>query len=221
MNQYADPELVVLSAGRSGSKYIQRVLKQCGIDCGHEAVASRDHAWRPTGVVAESSWLALPYVEDKWFKGAVVHQLRDPLTVIASYLANGIAPEYAGFAMEHLYREDFEPLISDAAALRFFTYYVREWNTRCAEEAYKRGGFSYRVEAMNNDDLALMLTLGGLRQKVTVSGLSLARQRVPVNTNHQKQVRTLTWQDLPRGNDTEWLYHAATEEWGYEYARQD
>lgn len=76
--------LLVTGTGRSGTAYTAALLSACGLKCGHEAVFNlRLHAFE--GELAESSWLAAPFVRDLGPETVVVHQLRNPHAVVQSY----------------------------------------------------------------------------------------------------------------------------------------
>lgn len=73
--------LIILSTGRSGTRYTAQVLRQCGLDFGHEQ-------FRPDGLIAwflaarqERNMLKLKQYTDP----IILHQTRHPLNVIASW----------------------------------------------------------------------------------------------------------------------------------------
>lgn len=192
------PDLLVLSAGRSGSGYIATVLTRAGLPCGHEAhynltgLHESDHR-------AESSWLALPRVEDGHFDGPVVHQVRHPLSVLSS-LANGILLR----TREQPYRRFREAHTSIPAPpytappsdwLTWFADHLLEWNERCQQQVADRGGFTYRVERLTTEDVLGMFELAG----VTPDPRKVARavRGTPNRINQHGGGPDVTWLDLP------------------------
>ena len=77
--------VLITGTGRCGTGWMARALTAAGAPCGHEAAfTARRHGdcdW-----VAESSWLAAPYL-DRLDGVYVVHLVRDPLKTIASRAA--------------------------------------------------------------------------------------------------------------------------------------
>jgi len=78
---------VVTGSGRSGTEFISLALSAAGVRCGHEAVFGP----RTTGVppfgpwTGDASWLAAPFLADLPAGTAVLHQVRDPFSVISSW----------------------------------------------------------------------------------------------------------------------------------------
>lgn len=83
------PNLVFAACGRSGTGHVAAILDRLGYTCGHE------RAIRPQGfmgfgdLVAEASWFAGPYVADLPESTLVIHQVRNPASVIASFYRIG------------------------------------------------------------------------------------------------------------------------------------
>lgn len=99
--------LLVTGTGRCGTGFASKVLTSAGVNCTHEGIFNlnpstdpfeqmqlrRDNpAW---GWQAESSWLAVPYLDRPEMRGlTVVHLVRHPKTTIDSIVRTGIlAPE--------------------------------------------------------------------------------------------------------------------------------
>lgn len=78
---------VVTGCGRSGTEYIARALEAAGLRCGHEVLFNpRTRAVPAFGAVdGDVSWLAAPFVEALPAGTAVLHQVRDPFAVTASW----------------------------------------------------------------------------------------------------------------------------------------
>ncbi len=105
---------LVTGTGRSGTVYLANVLTAAGIPCGHESIftpggikeararlkgtspievswISRESCgnWMPcpADLVAESSYLAAPYLRDRLLQGTrIIHAVRNPMQVINSFV---------------------------------------------------------------------------------------------------------------------------------------
>ena len=79
---------VVTGSGRSGTGFIATVLADAGLRCGHEAVFHpRTTAFTGFGDVdGDISWLAAPFVGGLPAGTVVLHQLRDPVEVVSSWI---------------------------------------------------------------------------------------------------------------------------------------
>lgn len=85
----SNSHLLVTGCGRSGTSYAKVLLNALGYTCEHE------RSVRPQGFVgwqgraAETSWFAPPYIADLPEGTFVVHQVRQPASVIASFYRIG------------------------------------------------------------------------------------------------------------------------------------
>lgn len=81
--------IVVTGTGRSGTRYMSQALTAAGIPCGHEKVYTvNGKVACPDGLVADSSWMAVPYVNAH---DHVILVYRHPQQVIASMIKS---PEF-------------------------------------------------------------------------------------------------------------------------------
>ncbi len=109
-------DYIVTGTGRNGTGYMSRVLTTAGLDCSHEGVFKPDGyaevAARidESGIRADSSWLAAPFLESQVLEQAlVVHLVRHPRDVIESLVRFGLLDDkpptvrndYAAFIREH------------------------------------------------------------------------------------------------------------------------
>lgn len=205
------PRLCILSTGRAGSRYIAELLTQAGLPCGHERYYGVTDA-RMGGMLAESSYLALPRVEKGHFSGTCVHQVRDPLAVISSFM-NGQMEKNVNVSRAHFQQMNKRdgrrkrPMSRDEWLL-YTVRYVTDWNARCARLAK----FTYRVEDV---DAALIHHLGelaGLTLKPAVVAHALGE--VSRTTNKHPQGPSYNWDDLPDDASTHALREHARR-WGY------
>lgn len=151
--------LIVTGTGRCGTGYIMQVLNDLGVKCTHEGIFAPYHAPEgpvvPLGLVtddeirtrirtrirnawwgwqAESSWMAVPYLDLPELKDMrVVHLVRDTKKVIDSQLHQG------GFKNESLFYEfqlQHEPgLVDLKTQLERAAYFNTRWNKRIEPHA--------------------------------------------------------------------------------------
>ena len=81
-------EFVVTGCARSGTAYIARLLTALGIECGHEAVFTpyTRHFDGFGAVRGDSSWLAVPFLDELPAGTVVLHQVRHPDAVVRSLI---------------------------------------------------------------------------------------------------------------------------------------
>lgn len=80
---------VVTGCGRSGTMFAARVMRDAGVECGHEAVFKLE----PVGSTvdwthrdADSSWIAVPYLRHHALYSKMALVVRHPLRVIRSWM---------------------------------------------------------------------------------------------------------------------------------------
>jgi hypothetical protein len=84
----ARPNFVVTGTGRSGTAYMARLLSAAGHSCGHEELFT-PHTSGPPAFgerQGDSSWLAAPFLPGLPEGCVVLHQVRNPLEVLRSFL---------------------------------------------------------------------------------------------------------------------------------------
>ena len=152
---------LITGCGRSGTGYIAQLLSALGLPCGHEkifslpAVVREKLAW-PETWPGDSSWLAVPFLDELPEGTAVLHQVRDPLAVVRSFARirffEGKEP-YRDFLERHL--EGLAACDPLEAGLRYWD----EWNAK-VEEAEHLEGLSYlryRLEEMSEELVCRLL----------------------------------------------------------------
>jgi hypothetical protein len=119
------PKLLILGCGRSGTRYVTKVLACAGLQIGHEK-PGRD---------GMCNWRSVGQPDDIESHDVVWHQVRHPLGVIASF--------HTVMGRSWDYICEVEPRISrdDSLLLRCMKYWLY-WNERCAQAAT----VTYRVE---------------------------------------------------------------------------
>lgn len=132
--------ILIIGCGRSGTKYITKVLQQCGLDVRHEK-------WGKDGIA--SFYLAgegeLPRwhfkgLSPKWEFDVILHQVRDPLKVISSSFAFR-QPRTFSFINENIPTEG----ITDPVVWGMVYWYY--WNLL----AERKASFTYQVEKLEEN----------------------------------------------------------------------
>lgn len=199
---------IFTGVGRCGTGYASKVLQSVGVRCGHEDVFNRsgwDEAARKMRYghwEADASWLAapwLPRVREEFPDVRVVHLLRHPRDVIASWLANGVFGGEFGpwlrWALGHLQGWPLDAKEEDVAA-----WYFCEW-TRLVEP---HADCHIRVE---NGPLSILDTMGS---RIVQGGRVFTDRRY----NHRAEItRVPDLRELRepwRSDIISWC-----EEWGY------
>lgn len=182
---------VIVGTGRSGSKYIAKVLSACGVPCGHEQVWGFGEY--KAGLVVDSSWLAvasLPLPLIVW------HQVRNPEAQIRSRVLN--PPTNASRYLN--VRDAWLPDLPRDRAVAAARWYVM-WNLACERHAARR----WRVEDVDAELVAKLGSELGLTMHETDAPLHLDPTRaVEVRTNvnrHTDPAREWSLDDLPKGAD--------------------
>jgi hypothetical protein len=164
------------------------VLCELGLRCGHEDVFGvREwgfHGWR--GFDGDSSWLAVPYLDELAPDVVVVHQVRDPTSTIRSIATEGVFMPFsfgrhvampAGRLLRRKWPGDRYRRFLKAHASRVWNeegefrraarHWV-DWNTRI-EQVASREGFEYhRIQVEHLDPIAVSSMLTGTRKDFEV-----------------------------------------------------
>lgn len=173
------PRFAITGSGRSGSKYISRLLRATGINCGHEEYWGLEE---PQGVLdGDSSWIA---TFDRGFSGDRFAQVRNPLQSVPSIYANEIRSDWYGL----LRRQNVWFTGDDNIDA------VRVWNTY-THRAIKTSQHWWRVEDVSIKDLNMIATT----VEKTLINPAVAIEAVSRNTN-SKLKKDFEWPDC---RDTE------------------
>jgi len=166
---------LITGCGRSGTSYMTKVLNNCGLNVGHEALG-RD------GVVSgrycyEAEFYPGAHPAPRPHFDVILHQVRRPLKTIASVMTG----------RSRLWSQQFVPVELTASTLRFSCYYWLTWNL----EAERQALWTYRIEDLEDVWLDLRRVL------CFDTSYDLATSGVPKNTN-SRQHASVTWQDVKK-----------------------
>ena len=207
---------LIVATPRSATAFTARLLSNLGLNCGHEKHFGLDthlsQFLNCEGIVGDSSWLAVPFLNQLPKDVKILHQTRHPLKVIRSLLElqfldfdvvgrpvrDGLRRRFTEFAMEHCpgvleYNSNFE-------RAAWFYYH---WNRKIDAQRTDRELFRYNVDHFDTELLRQLLSFIGVdSSKFTNEQLSNQLVDVPKNLNAKKNnkvilVEEVTWQTIP------------------------
>jgi len=155
------PKVIITGTGRCGTGYAAKILTAHGLRCGHEDVFRplvNDVNWR--NYQADSSWIALAH-PDYLTRHPVVHCIRNPLHVAASYLRINFFSRTHKKVTKHI--REAQRLVPDickaeiSALDRFSIFYAF-----CMRRAMKHADITYKTESMNASVLAAIFELASI-----------------------------------------------------------
>jgi len=200
------PRIVVVGSMRSGTGYVSRVLSECGVRCGHEAVFNYDGFGGWKDYAADSSWLALPALSSLE-NVLIVHLVRHPVAVArsaTSFFHQG--PE------DSVYHRTIHQMIPDVFSTRSdplerFAYYWVAWNRLVDTHVNdaliegRCGAIRWRVEDLiSTYDHQFGTVLRTCGYYVSDERANRSLKMVPLNYNTHAVVdphpKRYTWDDL-------------------------
>lgn len=174
----SERDILVTGCARSGTRYTAFILRDCGLDIGHEWVYPQGlTSWLMAADCSECPWGADPSA-NYTFKH-IFHQVRDPMKVIASVYINE-PPESWDFICRHL--PEIEETDSHLVKCAKYWYY---WNLM----AEKKAEYTYRVE-----DIEKALRVMSFRMKRDLIPKDLGAYNKNINTRETPP--DLTWATL-------------------------
>lgn len=181
------------------------LLGALAIPCGHEAlfnperIASGASAVWPEEVRGESSWLATPFLDSLPADTLVLHQVRDPVAVVRSFLRTRF------FEGRHAYKrfaESAAPELASGTPFERCVLYWLHWNRR-AERGRSLSHLEYRRHRLEEIDAPFLSSLcAALGEPRTVHEVAAAFASVPRDTNtsgNKYADGAVRWSTLPRG----------------------
>lgn len=180
------PPYVIVGTGRSASGYLARLLRVCGIACGHETYWRADGHPSAGGLTCDSSWIAAPDVlRGDTYGGTILHQTRHPLAVVSSMVAH---PDHTLWFAE---RERVLGQLSDDPIMQAMEI-TAGWLDICDDE---RVAMRWPVEHMSVTKLRAICAR--LDHPVTASVAAHAFLTVGQAHNAHGTTGRLDWWDLP------------------------
>lgn len=153
-------DLLIVGTGRCGTKFMAEWLTRSGVPCGHEAVFSyRGYTPQP-GLVADSSWLAVPYLP--LVACRIVHIVRNPLHVVRSFLGTR---HFGPFHVKHKDRRWYQYMAlhfgytDEAPVQQAMKYWIR-WNE--AIEGFADPEWRFQVETLRRRDMGKIASIAVL-----------------------------------------------------------
>jgi hypothetical protein len=164
-------------------------------------------------LVADSSWLAVPYLRNVVSSGyRVYHQVRNPLEVLRSHLGIKFFARPRSWCEKEPYlhtvwRFDKGVFAFDDAMRRSMMFWVR-WNEAAEVFARRR----WRVEDVNADLLRDVCKDAG--EPLSKRAAEHACATVSKRYNHKGRHENVTWADVPEGRLGD-LFRGMAERYGY------
>lgn len=97
-----DKPFLITGCGRSGTAWAARFFTEIGHPCGHEELYTPESAGPLSE--SESSWLAMPHLDDLPEGTVVLRMMRDPYQVVRSVIARGFLSDLGGPFEEYVTR---------------------------------------------------------------------------------------------------------------------
>lgn len=200
-----EPAFTIVGTGRSGTRYIARVLTESGIKTGHEAWWNPYEQRVTTRLKGEASWCAVFNLES--YQGHVFHQIRDPLKVVASLATTELDPAWPGPDNRIFYEWRQRNITLSGRPTRDAVEVVLAW----IRESESCSEWTYRLEDVDAETIGELADRAGL--KVSRSRIRKALDAVPTSTNRRHHA-ALAWADLPDGESRAELMEIAGQ-YGY------
>jgi hypothetical protein len=216
---------LVTGCGRSGTGYTAKLFGDLGLLCGHETVfrpltdQRAGFGW-PVNLPGESSWLGAPFLKALPKGTIVLHQVREPVAVIRSFLRIRFFDEpsvYLRFAETHV-----PELAAGDRVERCMRYWLR-WNELAERGAELMGPryFRYRLEDIDAALVGRVLALVGYPCAPERVERAVAERPRDYNSRGDKEEDPdVTWETLPRGELRDRLAELASR-YGYEGLADD
>ena len=182
-----EPGFVIVGPGHSGTRYTAMLLQAAGIRCGHETwwtlTGTKPRSLRLQG---DSSWVATFQLDT--YTGKILHQVRDPLKVINSFVRYTPKPPPPGDGPR---RSDFFEETGDRLvdALQIVVTWVHK-----AEEIAE---WDYRVEDIDTELLLEICERIGHPVSRDVAVAALEAVSTKTNQHVSDTEGRLRWEEIP------------------------
>ena len=221
-------KFVITGIGRSATRYSSALLSAAGISTTWETAFKVNR--RDALEVGDASWLSAPFLSELPDDTVVLHQVRDPLRWLESWLISTAhwPHRHRQFVAEHSQIYRWERLPRPQADMRVWV----QWH-RMIEAQVKDKGLPYlryKVEELDLAKLEEIATLIGAPLKKGLADKALQSTSKTTNTVRVKRPRpkkmlhqgaipapvdpTLTWAGLPTGPELD-AFKSLAVEYGY------
>lgn len=182
---------VVTGCGRSGTGYVSQLLSALGVPCGHEAIYGPTGPGGWGGLLGDSSWLAVPYLDE--FDGTVIHLVRDPRKVVESHLRIQFFADHHRTSYQQALRraapEVFHPGGQFERACRYWVL----WNGIVERHTDQR----IPVEGLDPANLLGALGASALAEDQALIQRVLAAVPTTYNSRQGRTAPNVGWDELP------------------------
>ena len=171
---------LITGCGRSGTGFYSNLLKHNGISCGHESYINYKGI-NKHNFVAESSWLAVPFITQLNKNIAICRTIREPISLIKSWHQLSILtdkkPPYTKFIFHHL------PEIQKHTELNAITMYYIEWNKMFDKLSKNYNCISYQLDSIVNQDKIIFFNETFINPKKVINTKSHHKLTLNKNIN--------------------------------------
>jgi hypothetical protein len=181
-----EPRFVIVGTGRSGTRYISRLLRAVGIKCGHENWWSLKEE-PTTRLHGDASWVATFRLTE--YSGQIFHQIRDPLLVVNS-LVRG-RDELAPGSITHALRSQWVEITGDR--VRDALEIVSTW----VSEAERVAHWSWRLEDVDAKLLVEISNRVGKPVRLERAERAIDTVSTSTNLHTQPDAPAIQWDDIP------------------------
>jgi hypothetical protein len=207
------PDLLIVGAPHSGTRWMASVLSRAGIACSHERAFPLSGIRCSAAVPAEASWPAIAHLGTIEAAGAqIVHQVREPIAWLNSWVRTSDA--FDAWALLDRVFPGFEADRRRSAVHAAMALWVA-FNRRCEAFADRR----FRVEEIvGAAGVELVLELGALAGVAlsTDAAQAAVADRTLDRNHHPDRVglTPYTWSSLPDGLERD-EFRALARSYGY------
>jgi len=209
-------KVIVTGTGRSATGFAAQWLTSAGLPCGHEQFftftgweGAQQRMRRRPELVAESSWLAAPWLDKPQLKDAlIIHQVRHPRKVAESCMRHppGTTPPYLEYMERHCPKiAEHDDDLNKAIARWVY------WNQLIEEATEGRPSYFWRVED-GEDGLLEWLQGLGLVGDVDIEQLYSNREHNPHRHGEKAEAR---WDDI--ADELKGPLQAMMDRYGYKW----
>lgn len=190
LNSKTTPRLLIVAPPRSATGYIASLLTKVGIPTGHEKLFTIKGFVPNACYLGDSSWLAVPFINDIPKNTIIIRQLRNPIKSIESLYKIGFfnrkkPSSFVNFARRNLSQLDDIPQLDKCIE------FIYQWNKKLSE---KKGRIenTYKIEDIDVGIVKSCVTAITESNSVSDTQLENAINSIPTNYNDKKSEKLAT-----------------------------